>query len=165
MGAVRNTAQVPLPGLTSIYFPLHSTLFQRRCFARLNIIRLHKTLGCVWSQQVCLSSGWWVSSEFIGDLVGITAFWILACWESFQSCECGEKPHSPLGRDVFVCEVEMNLCLCLSVRIRALPEPGTPFAALLRRGAHIRAATKHSFDFFSSTNQVYFSDQNCPLLV
>lgn len=37
-------------------------------------------------------------------------------------------------------EVGMHLCLCLSVHIRPLPEPGLPSAALPGRGAHTRAA-------------------------
>lgn len=54
VGAMRNMAQIPLPHLTPIYCPLHSTLFQRCCFARLNIIRLHKTLAvCGHCRSAC----------------------------------------------------------------------------------------------------------------
>lgn len=45
MGAMRNKAEIPVPDPTSIHLPLHSTLFQRCCSARLNVIWLHKTLA------------------------------------------------------------------------------------------------------------------------
>lgn len=54
MGAMRNKAEIPVPDPTSIHFPLHSTLFQRCCSARLNVIWLHKALAvCGHSRSAC----------------------------------------------------------------------------------------------------------------